>query len=67
LNWIKMSLYIVALLLYTIVLLKNNRLRKVVNTEPSEEILRSKVKKSSNIQIALTILAIIFSIIAVFL
>ncbi|SES44598.1 hypothetical protein SAMN05518872_1153 [Psychrobacillus sp. OK032] len=62
-----MSLYIVALLLYTIVLLKNNRLRKVVNTEPSEEILRSKVKKSSNIQIALTILAIIFSIIAVFL
>ncbi|SES45284.1 hypothetical protein [Psychrobacillus sp. OK032] len=66
-NWIKMSFYIVALLLYIIVLLINNRQRKIVKTEPDNEILISKVKKSTNIVFALTILAIILSIIAVFL
>ena len=66
-NWIKMSFYIIALLLYIIVLLINNRQRKIVKTEPDDEILRSKVKKGTNIVFALTILAIILSIIAVFL
>ena len=44
-NWIKLSFYIIALLLYIIVLLINNRQRKIVKTEPDDEILRSKVKK----------------------
>ena len=62
-----MSLYIVALLLYTIGLVKNNRLRKIVKTEPDVEILGSKVKKGTSIMMALRILAMILSIIAVFL
>lgn len=48
-------------------LVKNNRLLKIVKTEPDEEIIRSKVKTNTNIMIALTIFAIILSIIAVFL
>ncbi len=66
-NWIKMLLNIVALLLFTIAFININRLHKSAKTEIDEESFRIKVEKCIPILIMLMTLGLILSLIAVFL